>query len=183
MGRYIASIASGIIAGLITAITAGFFLQAATWSSIHGGMSGTILAVLFVGGMAAPPVCGFLAGRAIYRRPLREPIQMTASTGLNCPHCGCSLKPSANYSTSNAVYRRGMPHSRAVSLRPEHRPHARAAGNLKFDQTLRRATSSNACTVPPLHALLVARSHRRLRQGPSVRGEGNGRSAKVTSTG
>ena len=65
MGGRIASILSGIVVGLLTGILASSFLMAATWSSIHGGMSGMMLAVLSLVAMAVPPGCGFLTGYAI----------------------------------------------------------------------------------------------------------------------
>jgi hypothetical protein len=101
MGRAIASIVSGIAVGVLTGIVAYFFLLGATWSSIHGGMSGMTLAVLSLVAMAVPPGCGFLVGRAIYRwQPRRRASQMTDAIRLNCPECGCSMKPSAEYSAT-----------------------------------------------------------------------------------
>ena len=97
MGRTIAAIVSGIVVGLLTGVPAYFFLLAATWSGIHGGMSEMTLAVLSLVALAVPPGCGFLAGRAVYRR---RATQMTDSIHLKCPHCGCYLKPSAEYSAT-----------------------------------------------------------------------------------
>jgi hypothetical protein len=107
-GRDRASLVSGIAVGFVTAIPAWFFLMAATWSSIHGGMSGMMLAVLSLVAMAVPLGCGFLAGRAMYRWwPRRVRAEMThssstmsrdrratsvPSTPLNCPHCACSME-------------------------------------------------------------------------------------------
>jgi hypothetical protein len=67
MGRAIASIVSGIVVGVLTGVAAWSFLMAATWSSIHGGMSQVALAVLSMVAMVAPLGCGFLAGWAVYR--------------------------------------------------------------------------------------------------------------------
>lgn len=101
MGRAIASIVSGIVVGVLTGVAAWSFLLAATWSSIHGGMSGIILAVLSLVAMVVPPGCGFLAGWTIYRwRPRCRATQMTDSIRLSCPDCGCSMKPSARYSAT-----------------------------------------------------------------------------------
>lgn len=108
MDRSTASIVSGTVVGVLTGVAAWSFLMAATWSSIHGGMSGMTLAVLSLVAMAVPPGCGFLLGRAVYHRwPRRGQTQMTDTirlprgtaiqtidaTGLNCPECGCSVKP------------------------------------------------------------------------------------------
>ena len=93
--------ASGIVAGVLTALVAGSFVQAASWSSIHGGMSGMMLAVICLIALVVPPACGFWVGRAIYRwRPQRKTTRMTDSIRLNCPDCGCSMKPSARDSGS-----------------------------------------------------------------------------------
>jgi hypothetical protein len=104
MGRTVASTLLGIVVGILTGVVAWFFLMAATWSSIHGGMSGMTLAVLSLVALAVPPGCGFLAGRAMYRWQPRRNGQstMTDAIHLNCPHCGCSLKPSAEYSATPA---------------------------------------------------------------------------------
>ena len=99
MGRAIASIVLGIVVGVLAGVAVWSFLLAATWSSIHGGMSETILAVLSLVAMVVPPGCGFLAGSAIYRWwPRRGTTQTTDSICLNCPDCGCSMKPSTKYS-------------------------------------------------------------------------------------
>jgi len=102
VGRVIASIVSGIVVGVLTGVAARSFLEAAMWSPIHGGISDEItLNVLSLVAVAIPPACGFLAGWAIYRwRPRRTAIQMTDSIPVNCPHCGCSMKPSARYSAT-----------------------------------------------------------------------------------
>lgn len=82
------SILLGIGTFLVTGAVALAFLQAATWSSIHGGMSGLTLAVLWPLALGVPPVCGFLVGRAIFRRwPER------GTTRVHCPDCGCVMKP------------------------------------------------------------------------------------------
>lgn len=118
-GRGIAAIVSGIVVAALTNALASSFLLAATWSSIHGGMSQVMLAVLSVVALAVPPGCGLLAGWAVYERPStrREtaptplaPAPVTpgesillepgTSIPLNCPHCGCSLKRSAQYSAT-----------------------------------------------------------------------------------
>ena len=112
-GRAIAAIMSGIVATLLTGAAAWAFLMAATWSSIHGGMSEVKLALLSVVALAAPPGCGFLAGWAVYGwqatppatppatpAPVepRKPILDNPGTSipLNCPHCSCSLKRPAD---------------------------------------------------------------------------------------
>jgi hypothetical protein len=115
MGRVTTSIASGIVVGIVTGVPAWSFLTAATWSSIHGGMSTTTLAVLSVVVIAVPLVCGFFAGRAVYRGWLRrgtteltDPSSSTSSdphatsmtsVRVNCPHCGCYMERLVDYST------------------------------------------------------------------------------------
>ena len=53
--------------GLLTGTFAYSFVMAATWSSIHGGMSGWTLAMVSVVALVVPPGSAFLVGRAIYR--------------------------------------------------------------------------------------------------------------------
>ena len=100
MGRAIAAIVSGTVVAVLTFVAAVSFLDAATWSPIHGGISDEItLNVLSLVAIAVPAPCGLLAGWAIYRwRPRRR---ATDSIRLNCPHCGCSMKPSAKYSATS----------------------------------------------------------------------------------
>ena len=116
-GRAIAAIASGIVVTVLMGAAAWAFLMAATWSSIHGGMSPVILAVLSVVALAAPPGCGLLAGWAVYgwqSTPVAMPPAPPApveprgsilgdpgkSIPQNCPHCGCSLKrPAERFAT------------------------------------------------------------------------------------
>ena len=117
-GRTIAAVASGLVVTVLTGAAAGAFLMAATWSSIHGGMSEVILAVLSVIAMAAPPGFGLLVGWTVYgwqatpaitpqaapaRVEPREPILDNPGNAipLNCPHCGCSLKRSAECSATS----------------------------------------------------------------------------------
>jgi hypothetical protein len=102
MGRRVASIVSGIIVALMTGTVAWSFLIAATWSSIHGGMSGMMLAILSPVAMAVPPGCGFFVGRAVYRArwPRRGTSRTTEPIPLKCPRCGCSMKRSAAYEAS-----------------------------------------------------------------------------------
>ena len=99
MGRAIASIVSGIVVAVLTFVAAASFLDAAMWSPTHGGISDEItLNVLSLVALAVPATCGLLAGWAIYRwRPRRR---TTDSIHLNCPHCGCSMKPSEKYSAT-----------------------------------------------------------------------------------
>lgn len=101
MGRAIGSIGAGIVVGALTGIAARAFLEAAMWSPVHGGISDEItLNVLSLVAMVVPLVCGFVAGSAIYRsRPGRGANGTTESIHLDCPHCGCSMKRSAKYST------------------------------------------------------------------------------------
>lgn len=116
-GRGIAAIASGIVVTALTGALAWSFLLAATWSSIHGGMSQVMLAVLSVVALAVPPGCGLLVGWAVHGRPStprettppapaalkpRESslVEPGTSIPLTCPHCGCSLKRSAEYSAT-----------------------------------------------------------------------------------
>ena len=103
MGRRVASIVSGIIVALLTGTVAWSFLMAATWSGIHGGMSGMMLAVLSLVAMAVPPGCGFLVGHAVYRArwPRRGTRQRTEPIRLNCPRCGCSMKRSAAHQAAS----------------------------------------------------------------------------------
>ena len=54
-------VASGVLVGILTAFVAFNVFFAATWSSIHGGMSEAVLAVLSVVTMTAPLATGFLA--------------------------------------------------------------------------------------------------------------------------
>jgi hypothetical protein len=100
MGRAIASIVSGIVVGVLTGVAARAFLVAAMWSPGRGGISDEItLNVLSPFALVVPPGCGFLAGWAVYRWwPQRRAAQVTDSTRLNCPHCGCPMKPAAKYS-------------------------------------------------------------------------------------
>ena len=106
--RAIASIASGLIVGSLTGAVASSFVMAATWSSIHGGMSGVTLIVVSIVGMFIPPASGVLAGWAVYRwwpqRLLlpadilrKRATRTTDSIWLTCPHCGCSMKRAAEY--------------------------------------------------------------------------------------
>ena len=101
MGRAIGSIVAGIVVGALTGIAAGGLLEAAMWSPVHRGISDEItLNVLSLLAMVVPPVCGFLAGSAIYRLCTRRGPNGTAeSIHLDCPQCGCSMKQSAKYST------------------------------------------------------------------------------------
>ena len=114
LARDTASIVSGIVVGIVTAVPASLFLTAASWSSIHGGISGTKLAVLSLLAMAVPPGCGFLAGRAMHRwwprRRMHAMIDSPSSTSpdrhamprtrLNCPHCGCAMKYARDHSAT-----------------------------------------------------------------------------------
>jgi len=102
MGRAIGSIVAGIVVGVLTGIAVSFFLDAAMWSPVHGGISDEItLTVLSLVAMVVPLVCGFLAGSAIHRwRPRRRANGMIDSIRLDCPHCGCSMKRSAKYSAT-----------------------------------------------------------------------------------
>ena len=124
-GRAIAAIAAGFIVFVLTGIVASSFVLAATWSSIHGGMSQIMLAVLSLAALAVPLGCGFLVGRAMYGSLSRRAIPMDSSRGLpldhkaegatanaknatansvrlNCPHCGCSLESSTKYPATPA---------------------------------------------------------------------------------
>jgi hypothetical protein len=105
-GRATAAITSGIVVTVLTGAAASSFLLAATWSSIHGGMSQLTLALLSVVALAAPLGCGLLVGWAINGRqstpgatPPATPMPLELIS-LNCPHCGCSLKRSAEYSAT-----------------------------------------------------------------------------------
>jgi hypothetical protein len=87
MGRRVASIVSGIIVALLTGTVAWSFLIAATWSRIHGGMSGMMLAVLSPVCIAVPLGCGFLVARAVDRArwPRRGTSHTTEPILLKCP--------------------------------------------------------------------------------------------------
>ena len=116
-GRVIVAIASGIVVAVLTGAAAWAFLMAATWSSIHGGMSEMKLAVLSVVALAAPPGCGLLAGWTVYGWQATPAVTLPATHALteprepildnpgkpiplNCPHCGCSLKhPAERFAT------------------------------------------------------------------------------------
>ena len=109
MGRTTAAIVSGAIVALLTGAVANSFLMAASWSSIHGGMSGWTLAVLSLIALAVPPGSAFLAGRAIYRSwgqwslvPRRRTTRIADSIRMTCPHCGCAMKRSAEYAATSA---------------------------------------------------------------------------------
>ena len=99
MGRAIGSIVAGIVVGALTGIAASVFLEAAMWSPVRGGISDEItLTVLSLVAIVVSPVCGFLAGWAIYHwRPRRRANGTTESIHLDCPHCGCAMKRSAKY--------------------------------------------------------------------------------------
>jgi hypothetical protein len=163
MGRVTASIVAGIVVGILAGVAASSFLMAATWSSIHGGMSEITVAVLSVVAMALPPVCGFLAGRAMYRWwPRRVATEMTdsssstsrghhatsiTSTPLTCPHCGCLLEHPADYavtppytlvecrSTGRFTWAPGLP-SRLGGRRKSERDHSPTLSSLDVRNSL-----------------------------------------------
>src|SRR4051812_14133492 len=104
------------------------------WSPVHGGISDEItLTVVSLVAMVVPLVCGFLAGSAIYRWPPRPQGQRNDrfdSSGL--PPLRMLYEAFRQILRHPTVYRRGMPHPRAVSLQPQYSPHAwTAAANLK----------------------------------------------------
>jgi hypothetical protein len=116
MGRSVAAIVAGIVVGMVTGVAAWNFVMAATWSSIHGGMSEMVLAVLSLVAMAVPVGCGFLAFRAVAgsgpRRGTSEmpeassptspdrPATSAPSPRLNCPYCGCTMERPADYAAT-----------------------------------------------------------------------------------
>jgi zinc transporter ZupT len=69
--RVVYSFAAGLSVGVVTAVVTSGFAAAWTWSSIHSGSRGTGAHVLFwvltLSTLVAPPVLGFIAGRATYR--------------------------------------------------------------------------------------------------------------------
>jgi hypothetical protein len=117
MGRAAASIAAGVTVGLITSVAAWFLLMAATWSSIHGGMSELVLVGLSLLAMVVPVGSGFMAGFLVLRATAQrqrhqgmskmpdppprmvsvEPLPSTPSPRLNCPYCGCTMTRPADY--------------------------------------------------------------------------------------
>src|SRR5262245_15430894 len=104
-GRAIASIVAASAVGLLTSSVAWSFLVGASWSAMHGGMPVIVLVGLSVFGMALPPALGVLAGWAVHRswpEPQQWPTPKTDSVRLTCPHCGCSMKQTAEYSATPA---------------------------------------------------------------------------------
>src|SRR5262245_55795607 len=103
-GQTMASIVAASLAGLLVSGVAQAFLVGVSWSAIHGGMPMVPLIVLWVLGMVLPPVLGGLAAWATYRSwPQPQPQQRATkadSIRLTCPLCGCSMKPTAEYSTT-----------------------------------------------------------------------------------
>jgi uncharacterized membrane protein len=81
MRRAIVAIVLGIVVGIVTAVPGCLFLMAATWSSIHGGMSEIVLAVLSALAIAVPAGGGFLAFYTVSRRrPTREMAETASSS-------------------------------------------------------------------------------------------------------
>ena len=68
MDRDAASLATGVVVAAVTGVPSSLFLMGATWSSIHGGMSGIPFAVVCAIAIAIPLACAFFAGRAVYQR-------------------------------------------------------------------------------------------------------------------
>ena len=68
MARSVAAIVAGVVVGIVTGVAASYFVMAATWSSIHGGMSEIVLAVLSLVALAVPLGCGLLAYWAMPQR-------------------------------------------------------------------------------------------------------------------
>ena len=60
-------VASGLLVGILTGVVAFSIVFAATWSSIHGGMSEAALAILSIVAMAVTLGSGFLAAWAMNR--------------------------------------------------------------------------------------------------------------------
>ena len=114
MARSVAAIVAGVVVGIVTGVAASYFVMAATWSSIHGGMSEIMLAVLSLVALAVPLGCGFLAYWAIAHSgspraaretptapsPPHQPATPTPMPRLNCPDCGFSLERPADYAAT-----------------------------------------------------------------------------------
>lgn len=106
MDRDAASLATGIVVAAVTGVPSSLFLMGATWSSIHGGMSGMAFAVVTLIAIAVPAASAFFAGRAVYQRwPQRGSTDATDSSSsmsirVNCPQCGCSMKHRPDYSAT-----------------------------------------------------------------------------------
>src|SRR5215208_5995566 len=98
--RAILGIATGTVVMLLTGGVAWSFLVAATWSSLHGGMSQLVLALLSVVALATPPGCALLAGWAVYESRSTAALHPDQPIPLKCPHCGCSLKHAAQFSAT-----------------------------------------------------------------------------------
>ena len=104
MTRTTVSILVGVVVGAMTATVAWAFMMAATWSSIHGGMSRPALIAVSLLAMVAPPGCGLLAAWLVRQwQPLHLPTLTTRSIDVKCPHCGCALRTANDPATAPVV--------------------------------------------------------------------------------